>query len=138
MRARRAVVNGSWMAQSMHASVGDAPGASSLAPRARLWWARRVDRDVQRFRQATRPVWEINFPLHVPSFMNAVRAAVDLAYAVRHLVARSGAAVGDEAPASAAPVSEWLERIDAARVALAATAGLPAPLAPAHRRAEIS
>jgi len=32
MRARRAVVNGSWMAQSMHASVGD---AAELDPTAR-------------------------------------------------------------------------------------------------------
>jgi len=115
-----------------------APDASSLPPRARLRWARRVDRDVQRFRQATRPVWEINLPLHVPAFMNAVGAAVELAYAVRHLVARSGAPAGNDAPARAAPVSAWLERIDAARVALAATAGLPDQLAPARRRADIS
>lgn len=112
--------------------------ASSLPSRARLRWARRVDRDVQRFRRATRPVWEINLPLHVPRFMTSVRAAVDLAYAVRHLVARSGSALGDAAPATAAPVSEWLERIDAARSALASTAGLPAPLAPARGRVEIS
>jgi len=115
-----------------------APDASSLAPRTRLRWARRVDRDVQRFRQSTRPVWEINLPLHVPRFMNAARAAVELAYAVRHLVARSGAQTGHDAPARAAPVSEWLDRIDAARAALAATAGLPEQLAPAHRHAEIS
>lgn len=106
--------------------------ASPLPPRTRLRWARRVDRAVQRFRQATRPVWEINVPLHVPHFMESVRAAVDLAYGVRHLVA-----LGD-APIPAAPVSDWLERIDAARAALAATAGLPTPLAVARRHAEIS
>lgn len=115
-----------------------APDAATLPPRTRLRWARRVDRAVQRFRQATRPVWEINVPLHVPHFMDSVRAAVDLAYAVRHLVARSGAGAGDDVPAPVATVSEWLERIDAARAALATTTGLPAPLAVAPRHAEIS
>lgn len=115
-----------------------APDASAVRPRTRLRWARRVDRAVQRFRLATRPVWEINVPLHVPRFMDSVRAGVDLAYALRHLVARSGAGAGDDIPEPAAPVSEWLERIDVARAALATTAGLPAPLAVAPRHAEIS
>ncbi len=115
-----------------------APDAPTLPPRTRLHWARRVERAVQRFRLATRPVWEINLPPHVPHFMDSVRAGVDLAYAVRHLVARSGAGAGDDVPVPAAPVSEWLERIDAARGALAVTAGLPAPLAVAPPHAEIS
>jgi len=113
-----------------------APDATSLPPSARLRWARGVDRAVQRFRQTTRPVWEINLPLHTPRFMDSVRAAVDLAYAVRHLVAHSGP--GDDVPVRAAPVSEWFERVDAARAALAATAGLPAPLAVGARDADIS
>lgn len=115
-----------------------AADASSLSPRARLRLARRVDRAAQRFRQATRPVWEINLPLHVPRFMHSARAAVDLAYAVRHLVARSGAAAREDAPVRAAPASEWLERISGARAKLAAAAGLPAPLAPTPPHAEIS
>ncbi|HKT07175.1 MAG TPA: FUSC family protein, partial [Gemmatimonadaceae bacterium] len=115
-----------------------AADASSLSPRARLRLARRVDRAAQRFRQATRPVWEINLPLHVPRFMHSARAAVDLAYAVRHLVARSGAAAREDAPVRAAPASEWLERINGARAKLAAAAGLPAPLAPTPPHAEIS
>lgn len=114
-----------------------ATDASSLPPRARLRWARRVDRAVQRVRQATRPAWQINLPVHVPQFMDSVGAAVDLAYAVRHLVARAGAA-SDGVPVRAAPEAEWLERIDAARAALARAAGLPAPLAAGRRHADIS
>ena len=98
-----------------------APDAPSLPPRARLRWARRVDRAAQRFRLATRPVWNINLPLHVPRYMDSVHAAVDLAYALRHLVARSGPAASDAAAADAAPESEWLARINAAQHAIAAT-----------------
>lgn len=72
------------------------------------------------------------------SRIDAFGTTLDPAAPVRYLVARSGSALGDAAPATAAPVSEWLDRIDAARSALASTAGLPAPLAPAHGRAEIS
>jgi uncharacterized membrane protein YccC len=117
-----------------------APDAASMPPRVRLRWARGVDRAVQRLRQSTSPAWEINVPLRVPPYMESVRAAVELAYAVRHLVARSGVAAGDQADVAvqAAPVAQWLARIAAARTALAAAAGLAPPLAGTARHAEIA
>ena len=116
-----------------------ASDAASLPLRARLRWARDVDRAVQRLRQATSPAWEINAPLRAPPYMESVRPAVELAYAVRHLVAQSAKGAVDRRDAlapTAAP--EWLARIAAARTALAVAAGLPAPLAPMTRHTEIS
>jgi len=68
--------------------------------------------------------------------MQSARPAVDLAYAVRHLVAR--AALSRDAAAEARPLSDRLARIDAARAELAAMAGAGSPLAADPRHAEIS